>query len=311
MHAPESDESQSQDSVEIHQGGACTSHALGARGWCEACQKHHALGFEGALPYAHWMQKQLQQRQSIDFAWPPKLDAKESPREVQDLDPRWSTDWLYHHIGQMFGVLVCEDASGQEVLLRAFSYQHKGQWHAKDWVDPVFDTLAYDAEIERGNGFLHPLTAEIEALCQERELRGWAPQGRGASPFVDASEGERQERLALDGRIAQLKQERKAHSRDVMARMHGHYHLQNFRGEVRDLAGAWIGKTGIPMGTGDCCAPKLLVAAARRGLKPIAMAEFYWGKGTLDGLRKEGEFFGACERRCQPIMGFLLCGGVE
>ena len=64
---------------------------------------------------------------------------------------------------------------------------------------------------------------------------------------------------------------------------------------------------GIPTGTGDCCAPKLLHYAASQGLKPIAMAEFWWGDGET-GRKIQGEFYGACEERCQPLMGFMLAG---
>lgn len=36
------------------------------------------------------------------------------------------------------------------------------------------------------------------------------------------------------------------------------------------------------------------------------MAEFWWGESNRD--RKQGEFYGACQERCQPLMGFLLSG---
>ena len=63
---------------------------------------------------------------------------------------------------------------------------------------------------------------------------------------------------------------------------------------------------GIPTGTGDCCAPKLLHYAATQQLKPIAMAEFWWGEHSAD--KYQGEFYGACAERCQPLMGFMLSG---
>jgi tRNA pseudouridine32 synthase/23S rRNA pseudouridine746 synthase len=62
----------------------------------------------------------------------------------------------------------------------------------------------------------------------------------------------------------------------------------------------------IPTGTGDCCAPKLLHCAAVHNLKPLAMAEFWWGPPSGDKI--QGEFYGACGDRCQPLMGFLLSG---
>jgi tRNA pseudouridine32 synthase / 23S rRNA pseudouridine746 synthase len=46
--------------------------------------------------------------------------------------------------------------------------------------------------------------------------------------------------------------------------------------------------------------------AATHQLKPIAMAEFWWGRATAD--KQSGEFYGACVERCQPLMGFMLAG---
>jgi tRNA pseudouridine32 synthase / 23S rRNA pseudouridine746 synthase len=119
-----------------------------------------------------------------------------------------------------------------------------------------------------------------------------------------------QETLAqTDDRIRALKQQRKTRSRQLQTQMHDAYRLMNFLGTSSSLRA--LMPAGIPTGTGDCCAPKLLHYAASHQLKPIAMAEFWWGKGGgVDGWmgRREGEFYGACEERCQPLMGFMLAG---
>ncbi|MEG4863039.1 MULTISPECIES: RluA family pseudouridine synthase [unclassified Microcoleus] len=110
---------------------------------------------------------------------------------------------------------------------------------------------------------------------------------------------------AADERMRALKKQRKELSRELQAQMHAAYTLVNFLGKSRSLlqlmpAGA------IPTGTGDCCAPKLLHYAAANNLKPLAMAEFWWGPSSGDKI--QGEFYGACGDRCQPLMGFLLSG---
>ena len=108
-----------------------------------------------------------------------------------------------------------------------------------------------------------------------------------------------------DDRIRHLKQQRKIRSRQLQEQMHDAYRLMNFLGtssSLRELMPA-----GIPTGTGDCCAPKLLHYAASQGLKSISMAEFWWGDGGMTG-KIQGEFYGACEERCQPLMGFMLAG---
>jgi tRNA pseudouridine32 synthase / 23S rRNA pseudouridine746 synthase len=129
---------------------------------------------------------------------------------------------------------------------------------------------------------------------------------------------------AADVRIRELKQQRKVLSRQLQAQMHAAYSLTNFAGRSRSLQ--QLMPQGSPTGTGDCCAPKLLHYAAIHHLKPLAMAEFWWGASSVNqvegGRRQEaersfppafldkiqGEFYGACAERCQPLMGFLLSG---
>ncbi|NMF85512.1 RluA family pseudouridine synthase [Nodosilinea sp. P-1105] len=108
-----------------------------------------------------------------------------------------------------------------------------------------------------------------------------------------------------DQDIIALKRRRKGLSQQLQAQMHRVYTLTNFAGEslaIQDLAA----QGNLPTGTGDCCAPKLLHWAAQQGLKPLAMAEFWWGQPQGD--KQPGQFYGACTERCQPIMGFLLGG---
>ncbi|MBE8986930.1 RluA family pseudouridine synthase [Nostoc sp. LEGE 12450] len=111
---------------------------------------------------------------------------------------------------------------------------------------------------------------------------------------------------ATDARISELKQQRKALSRQLQAQMHASYSLTNFSG--RSLSLQQLIPGGSPTGTGDCCAPKLLHYAATHNLKPLAMAEFWWGASSVNQDKIPGEFYGACIERCQPLMGFLLSG---
>ncbi|MGF1520588.1 MAG: pseudouridine synthase [Nodosilinea sp.] len=107
---------------------------------------------------------------------------------------------------------------------------------------------------------------------------------------------------AADAEITTLKQRRRDLSRQLQSDMHAAYTLTNFAGD--SVAIEALGN--LPTGTGDCCTPKLLHAAAQHGLVPLALAEFWWG--PAQGDKQPGEFYGACTDRCQPIMGFLLSG---
>ncbi len=111
---------------------------------------------------------------------------------------------------------------------------------------------------------------------------------------------------AADARIRELKQQRKALSQQLQAQMHAAYSLTNFSGQSLSLQ--QLMPQGLPTGTGDCCAPKLLHYTATQNLKPLAMAEFWWGPSSVNQDKVQGEFYGACAERCQPLMGFLLSG---
>ncbi len=104
-------------------------------------------------------------------------------------------------------------------------------------------------------------------------------------------------------RIRYLKHRRRALSRQLQHQLHAAYRLTNFAGETLALEAF---QQGMPTGTGECCAPKLLHYAATHQLKPLAMAEFWWGPASQDKVA--GEFYPACAERCQPLMGFLLSG---
>jgi hypothetical protein len=114
-----------------------------------------------------------------------------------------------------------------------------------------------------------------------------------------------------DPLCAELKKERKQRSQQLMKEIFDLYRFRNFRGETAPLIDIYA-KPGLPpTGTGDCCAPKLLHHAAMSGIRPEGMAEFYWGLENASRTRCHGEFYPPCVSKCQPILGFLLCGGAS
>lgn len=130
---------------------------------------------------------------------------------------------------------------------------------------------------------------------ERRRLKGEREQV--LSPLAAAiAQADQQQRL--------LKQQRRQLSHQLQAQMHAVYSLTNFAGVSAPLE--TLLPHGLPTGTGDCAAPKLLNYAAQHHLEPLAMAEFWWGAPRSD--KQPGQFYGACAERCQPIMGFLLSG---
>jgi tRNA pseudouridine32 synthase/23S rRNA pseudouridine746 synthase len=63
-----------------------------------------------------------------------------------------------------------------------------------------------------------------------------------------------------------------------------------------------------PAASGECAAPKLFQYAYECGLKPIAMAEFWWGASPKSEVRKHKQFYPSCRSKCEPILGHMMKG---
>jgi tRNA pseudouridine32 synthase/23S rRNA pseudouridine746 synthase len=108
-------------------------------------------------------------------------------------------------------------------------------------------------------------------------------------------------------KITQLKQQR----RDLSQRLHDQvfdsYRLNNSLGDVSTIRSLFDGKNP-PSGTGDCAAPKLLQFAFNHQLKPLALAEFWWGEPSATDVRHHGNLYSPCRGKCHPILPFMLKG---
>ena len=114
----------------------------------------------------------------------------------------------------------------------------------------------------------------------------------------------------LQKEIADKKEERKAKSAALQQRLFLEYHFLNQRGEKKSLLDIFETELEIspPAGAGECAAPKLLQYAFLHGLKPIAIAEFWWGASPASEVRKHGLFYPACRGKCEPILSHMLAG---
>ena len=237
-------------------------------GWCRRCGRTHLLAPDDAWGECARLMAQLQGCGRIDLE-----------TAAPDADPRCATGPLFAPGGgKMFGVLCCRDRHGRRVVLRAFSGQYGGRWQVPGWVGPVHDPAVFDALTGAADPEIKRLGAAIAR----------APAGSASR--------------------RDLVRRRRALSRDLMERLHDLYHLVNFRGERRALVEVFHGPGRPPSGTGDCCGPKLLQHAATNGLVPESMAEFFWGESGASAARMHAGGYPACAAKCQPILGFMLCG---
>ncbi|WP_294472891.1 RluA family pseudouridine synthase [uncultured Bacteroides sp.] len=187
------------------------------------------------------------------------------------------------------------------------------------------------AETEQADAALHQAKAELKAAKERREfLRKSSPAltGEELAELIRESqyqkaELKRQERkwkeqlselnneiLGFETEIERLKTERKERSATLQRKLFEQFRMLNARGEVKDLC--TIFKQTVhkipPAGAGECALPKLLQYAYLHQLKPLAMAEFWWGESPKSEVRYHGYYYPSCKGKCEPILQHMLQG---
>ncbi|MCY1018047.1 RluA family pseudouridine synthase [Pyxidicoccus sp. MSG2] len=175
--------------------------------------------------------------------------------------------------GKMFGVLVVASDDGRIGYLRAFSGMLGGRWHVEGFAPPLFDPIARDTFWPTGQ-------EELRAL----ELRHADPKGRDE--------------------VEHLRAER---SRQLWRQLTDSYVLPNARGERQSLT-ALFEPEAPPGGAGDCAAPKLFAWAYQHRLRPLALAEFWWGAPPVTGRWLAGGYYPACQSKCGRVLPYMLEG---
>jgi len=193
--------------------------------------------------------------------------------------------WRLHEPGngKMFGVLVVQAPDGTVGYLRGCSGMLDGHWDVPGLVPPTFDRAARDAIWVAGDAEMRSLTADRAAL--ERDL-------------ADTE--------ALNA-LRALDDARSRRSRELLPLIQDTYHLTNALDEVRSVREIFA-PAEPPGGAGDCAAPKLLAEAYRRMLRPLALAELWYGAPPRSGDRRSGSFYPACHGKCGPILAHMLRG---
>ena len=242
----------------------------------------------------HPLQSDVQapERFTYPFAYEPHPLCRQAAAEVQAYIASHSDIREDADRGKMFGVLVVSapDDEGQGVKL-AFLAAYSGLLAGRnDW--PYFVPAVYDAQKPEGH-----------FKTMEREI----------SEMVEGNDN-----CKLSTVNCQIDAKRRQMSQELQQWLFHQYQLLNARGETKDLVELWQSyynreklRRKFPMppaGTGDCCAPKLLQYAYQQGLKPLCMAEFWWGQPTKEELRHHLNFYPACRGKCKPILTWMLQG---
>lgn len=119
----------------------------------------------------------------------------------------------------------------------------------------------------------------------------------------------RRQLYALDQAIADLKHERHRCSEALQRRLFDLFVVVNGLGERSTVWQVFAAEGLVPPGgTGECCAPKLLQQAFLNRLRPVCMAEFWWGASPQGEVRHHGFYYPACRSKCLPLVSWMLRG---
>lgn len=118
----------------------------------------------------------------------------------------------------------------------------------------------------------------------------------------------------MESKLDSMKRMRHTDSEALQKWLFDNSRLLNACGESRSLTEIFA-ETFMkipPSGAGECCAPKLLQSAYLRGLRPLSIAEFWYGKPKNGEVRIHGNHYPACRGKCLPILNWMLQGlGIE
>jgi tRNA pseudouridine32 synthase/23S rRNA pseudouridine746 synthase len=205
------------------------------------------------------------------------------------------TDWVHNFglnnningniIGKMFGVLVVKNLKNEIGFLAAFSGKLANTNSHPYFVPPVFDSLAE-------NSFLNKGMIQLSALIDE------------------INELETQQQIINLPQISALKIKRKEHSKKLQHLLFDNYIFTNQLGNSKNAHEVY--KNALyknpPAGGGECATPKLLQHAFNNKMKPLAVAEFWWGHSPKSKHWKHKQFYACCKEKCEPILSHMLIG---
>ncbi len=188
-------------------------------------------------------------------------------------------------IGKMFGVLVVQTPQQELGYLSAFSGKLAGANHHSKFVPPVFDSLVDGDFLQQGMQALALMSNKIETLKDNKDEES----------ITECS---------------QLKGARKKYSVNLQQKLFDHYFFLNQAGETKNVSELFPKTThkNPPSAAGECATPKLLQYAFQHQLKPLALAEFWWGQSPKSAYWKHKEYYPCCSEKCEPILKHMLAG---
>jgi tRNA pseudouridine32 synthase / 23S rRNA pseudouridine746 synthase len=205
--------------------------------------------------------------------------AQIAAREFQEFIASEISNWEHNFDsdkGKMFGVLVVQKANKELAFLGTISGKLSGDKQCEKFTPSVFQDSTDDWYINKGMKELTQIGNQIE--------------------------------LASHSQKAKLKEIRRQKSHDLQNWLFENYKFSNLSGleaNVIEIFGN-SEQGNPPAAAGECAAPKLLAFALANQLKPIAIAEFWWGNTPKSEERIHKAYYPACKNKCRPILEYML-----
>jgi len=205
-----------------------------------------------------------------------RLAAREFQNYIASASQGWSHDFRVQK-GKMFGVLVVVRKDQTLGYIGTISGKLNGAIACDKLVPSAFDDTADQTFIHEG---MHALSEMGKA--------------------IQLSDNHLERSL--------LQAIRKQKSLDLQRKLFEHYVFMNLSGQSKNILEIFseAGLANPPAATGDCAAPKLLHFAFKHGLRPIALAEFWWGNTAKHQERVHKGFYPACTSKCKPVLEYML-----
>jgi len=255
---------------------------------------------EGLLGYLAAFSGLLQGRNDHAFFVPPVFDATAPNGYFKVNERRISA--ISHEVEALLQSAEYASACQEADCATAEAKQSE-----REYRETMRQAKLHRDEIRQRNEDITP-DVEAQLIRESQHMKAELRRLRQRNAKL-ATETERRKQ-ALEDRINALKRQRRQMSDALQQWLFSQYNMLNAHGEVKPLTEifAQTPQKTPPAGAGDCCAPKLLQYAYLNNMKPVCMAELWYGASPASEVRHHLHYYPACRGKCLPILAWMLQG---
>ncbi len=220
--------------------------------------------------------KEINNPFSLEISEIAKIATKEFQEFISSESKKWNHNFLTQR-GKMFGVLVVQKKDKTYGYLGTISGKIPNNSECSQFIPSVFDASVNNFFFDKGMIELAAISDEIKSSDNKEE-------------------------------VTSLKIKRKSKSILLQKWLFESYRFYNVLGTEKNVFEIFeISSHGKPpAAAGECAAPKLFNYAFKNKLKPISLAEFWWGDSISNNEKTHKTFYPACKNKCRPILEYML-----